>query len=93
MVILCMKLLTQEAQSFGFYLELVKVVLVVELGTGKHVLYTPGLSMEVLGEGLKVRDAGDVSCLPAKIIKCKRGDIIIECENGDITLRGKKYLY
>ncbi len=27
--------------------------------------------------------------LPAKIIKCKRGDTIIECENGDITLRGR----
>ena len=26
---------------------------------------------------------------PAKIIKCKRGDTIIECENGDITLRGR----
>ena len=32
-------------------------------GTGKHVLYTPGMSMEVLGEGLKVRDPGDISQL------------------------------
>ena len=32
---------------------------------------------------------GDVIQLPAKIIKCKRGDTIIECENGDITLRGR----
>ena len=72
------ELQTQEAQSFAFH-----------SGTGKAVLYTPGLSMEVLGEGLKVRDAGDISMLPAKIIKCKRGDIYIEAENGDITLRGR----
>ena len=58
-------------------------------GTGKAVLYTPGQSCEVLGEGLKVRESGDVIQLPAKIIKCKRGDTIIECENGDITLRGR----
>ena len=38
---------------------------------------------------MKVRTAGDVVQLPAKIIKCKRGDTIIECENGDITLRGR----
>ena len=53
------------------------------------VLYTPGMSMEVLGEGLKVRNNNDISQLPAKIIKCKKGDIIIEAENGDITLRGR----
>ena len=58
-------------------------------GTGKAVLYTQGLSTEILGSGLKVRNAGDVVQLPAKIIKCKRGDVIIECENGDITLRGR----
>ena len=58
-------------------------------GTGKHVMYTPGMSMEVLGEGLKVRNNNDISQLPAKIIKCKKGDIIIEAENGDITLRGR----
>ena len=45
--------------------------------------------MEVLGEGLKVRDAGDITQLPAKIIKCQKGDIIIECENGNILLRAK----
>ena len=81
---------TQEAQSFGFYASTGQGSSSRGgPGTGKAVLYTPGLSMEVLGEGLKVRDAGDVSMLPAKIIKCKRGDIIIEAENGDITLRGR----
>ena len=58
-------------------------------GTGKAVLYTPGSYTEVLGEGLKVRNAGDISQLPAKIVKAKRGDMIFECENGNILLRAK----
>ena len=69
---------TQEAQSFSFH-----------SGTGKAVLYTPGCSMEILGEGLKVRSPGDISQLPAKIIKCKKGDILFDVENGDITFRAR----
>ena len=81
---------TQEAQSFSFHASTGEGASEGGgPGTGKAVLYTPGSSTEVLGEGLKVRDAGDVVQLPAKIIKCKRGDTIIECENGDITLRGR----
>ena len=81
---------TQESQSFAFYADKGEGKSGSGgPGTGKAVLYTPGQSCEVLGEGLKVRDAGDVIQLPAKIIKCKRGDTIIECENGDITLRGR----
>ena len=41
----------------------------VGAGTGKAVLYTPGLSMEVLGEGLKVRDNGDITQLTSKNYK------------------------
>ena len=59
---------TQEAQSFAFHSGTGQGGSGGGPGTGKAVLYTPGLSMEVLGEGLKVRDAGDVSMLPAKII-------------------------
>ena len=81
---------TSEAQSFAFHASTGEGASEGGgPGTGKAVLYTPGQSCEVLGEGLKVRDAGDVIQLPAKIIKCKRGDTIIECENGDITLRGR----
>ena len=83
------ELQTQEAQSFAFHSGTGQGGSGGGPGTGKAVLYTPGLSMEVLGEGLKVRNAGDISMLPAKIIKCKRGDIYIEAENGDITLRGR----
>ena len=81
---------TSEAQAFAFHASTGEGASEGGgPGTGKAVLYTPGQSCEVLGEGLKVRDAGDVIQLPAKIIKCKRGDTIIECENGDITLRGR----
>ncbi len=81
---------TQEAQSFAFHASTGQGA--AERGgpgTGKAVLYTPGHSAEYLGEGLKVRDPGDIVQLPAKIIKCARGDTIIECENGDITLRAR----
>ena len=80
---------TAEAQSFGFYGNTGQGASGGGPGAGKHVLYTPGMSMEVLGEGLKVRDAGDISQLPAKIVKAKKGDMIFECENGNIILRAK----
>ena len=81
---------TQEAQSFGFYASTGQGASEGGgPGTGKHVLYTPGSSTEVLGEGLKVRKPGDISQLPAKIIKCRRGDMVFECENGNILLRAK----
>ena len=80
---------TAEAQSFGFYANTGQGASNGGPGTGKHVLYTPGMSVEVLGEGLKVRDAGDIAQLPAKIIKAKKGDMIFECENGNILLRAK----
>jgi len=83
------ELQTQEAQSFAFHSGTGQGGSGGGPGTGKAVLYTPGMSMEVLGSGLKVRDAGDISQLPAKIIKAKKGDMIFECENGNILLRAK----
>ena len=83
------ELQTQEAQSFAFHSGTGQGASSGGPGTGKAVLYTPGQSMEVLGEGLKVRSAGDIAQLPAKIIKCKRGDVVIDCENGDITLKAR----
>ena len=81
---------TQEAQSFGFYASTGQGASEGGgPGTGKAVLYTPGSYTEVLGEGLKVRNDGDISQLPAKIVKAKRGDMIFECENGNILLRAK----
>ena len=84
------EILTQEGQSFSFHQSTGQGASEGGgPGTGKHVLTTPGMSMEVLGSGLKVRDPGDTTMLPTKIIKAKRGDMIFECENGDITLRGR----
>ena len=80
---------SQEAQQFSFHSGTGQGGSGGGPGTGKAVLYTPGLSMEVLGDGLKVREAGDISKLPAKIIKCKKGDLVLDCENGNILLRAK----
>ena len=80
---------TQEAQSFAFHSGTGQGGTGGGPGTGKAVLYTPGCYTEVLGEGLKVRSAGDIAQLPAKIIKAKRGDMVFECENGNILLRAK----
>ena len=84
------QVMTQEAQILGFYADTGQGKGGQGgPGTGKHVLNTPGLSMEVLGAGLKVRDNGDITQLPAKVIKCKKGDVVIDCENGDITLKAR----
>ena len=80
---------TQEAQSFAFHSGTGQGGSGKGPGTCKAFLYTPGCSMEILGEGLKVRGPGDISQLPAKIIKCKKGDILFDVENGDITFRAR----
>ena len=81
---------TQESQSFAFYADKGEGKSGSGgPGTGKAVLYTPGQSCEVLGEGLKVRDAGDIEPVYAKIIDCKKGDMLLQCENGDITIKAR----
>ena len=82
---------TQESQSFGFYGSTGQGASEGGgPGTGKAVLYTPGSSTEVLGEGLKVRSAGDVTQLPAKLIECEKGDQHFECKDGNITIRARQ---
>ena len=80
---------TQESQVFGFYSNTGQGATEGGPGTGKALLYTPGMSTEVLGTGLKTRAPGDNTELPAKIIRCKNGDVIVDCYNGNITLRGR----
>ena len=81
---------TQESQSFAFYADKGEGKSGSGgPGTGKAVLYTPGQSCEVLGEGLKVREAGDIQPVYAKTIKCKKGDLLIDCENGDVTIQAR----
>ena len=84
------QLTTQESQLFGFYADTGQGKGGQGgPGTGKHVLNTPGMSMEVVGSGLKVRDEGDITDLPAKQIIAKKGNIHLKCENGDITLEAR----
>ena len=80
---------TAESQVFGFYSNTGQGATEGGPGTGKALLYTLGMSTEVLGTGLKTRNAGDNTELPAKIIRCKNGDVIVDCYNGNITLRGR----
>ena len=80
---------TAESQVLGFYSNTGQGATEGGPGTGKALLYTPGMSTEVLGTGLKTRAAGDNTELPAKIIRCKNGDVIVDCYNGNITLRGR----
>ena len=80
---------TAESQVFGFYSNTGQGATEGGPGTGKALLYTPGMSTEVLGTGLKTRPPGDNTELPAKIIRCKNGDVIVDCYNGNITLRGR----
>jgi len=87
------QILTQESQLFGFYADTGQGKGGQGgPGTGKHVLNTPGMSMEVVGKGLKVRDEGDTTQLPAKQVIAKRGDIFTVCENGDVIIRARNII-
>ena len=81
---------TQEGQSFAFYADKGEGRNDAGgPGTGKAVLYTQGCSDECLGEGIKVRKPGDIQPIYAKKILCKRGDMLFECLNGDVTIRAR----
>ena len=47
-----------------------------------------GRSVECLGSKIKrKRDAAQDPVIPAKWIKCKHGDVVIDCDDGDIILK------
>ena len=82
---------TQESQSFGFYASTGQGASEGGgPGTGKAVLYTPGMSQEILGQGLKVRGDDDNTLLLAKLIECEKGDQHFECKDGNITIRARQ---
>ena len=82
---------TQESQSFGFYGSRGQGACEGGgPGTGKAVLYTPGMSQEILGQGLKVRGDDDNTLLLAKLIECEKGDQHFECKDGNITIRARQ---
>ena len=47
------------------------------------------MSMEVLGQGLKVKGPGDDVPNYAKIITCDKGDMLFDARDGNITLRAR----
>ena len=54
-----------------------------------HYLNASGRSVEALGGGLQKSKQGDDDVLtPAKLIKAKNGDIVLDADNGDIILKG-----
>ena len=80
---------SQEGQSFSFHSGTGIGGEQTGSGTGRAILSTPGLYEENLGDGLAFRSSPINYCLPAKQINCRKGDIILDAENGDIILRGQ----
>lgn len=76
---------TQEGQSLGFFSGMGQGTDGTSTGSGRMVMNTPGLSMEVCGYGLKSGQENN----PGKYIHCKHGDVWITADDGDIVLQGK----
>ena len=84
---------TQEGQCMGFYADTGQGKGGQGgRGTGKYVMNTPGMAMNVVGKGLKVRDEGDTTQLPAHQTIAKRGDVFTVCENGDVVIRARNII-
>jgi hypothetical protein len=83
------RLKTQEGQSFSFHSGTGIGGDQTGSGTGRAILSTPGLYEENLGDGLAFRSSPINYILPAKQINCRKGDIVLDAENGDIILRGQ----
>ena len=84
---------TQEGQCMGFYADTGQGKGGQGgRGTGKYVMNTPGMAMNVVGKGLKVREEGDTTQLPAHQTIAQRGDIFQVCENGDVVIRARNII-
>ena len=55
-------------------------------GNGNTRFHTNKTSIEVVGEKIDVPPG---SCVPAKIIRAKNGDIVLDAEQGDIYLKAR----
>ena len=80
---------SQESQTMGFYASNGQGGAGNGASTGKHVLFTPGSSLEHLGQNIKAKGISDGDYNPAKVIICEHGDIHFEAKDGDIFLKGK----
>lgn len=73
------RMLTNHGSGFGFH----------EAGLNRenHMMAVSGRSAECLGEMIeRTRDGAQDPMVPAKYIKCKHGDVVIDCDDGDIIL-------
>jgi len=80
------RVLTNNGDSLGFY----------EVGPNREDFLTnvSGQSIEALGDEIKrPRDAAQDPIYPAKLINCKHGDAVIQCEDGDIILRADNIVF
>ena len=71
------RVITNGGSGFGFH----------EDGVNRENLQcaVTGRSTEVLGTDIeRKRDAAQDPMVPAKWIKCKHGDVVIDCDDGDI---------
>lgn len=72
--------ITNNGSSMSFY--------EAGLNTENLQFAVSGRSCEFLGEMIKrPRDAAQDPMVPAKWIKCKHGDVVIDCDDGDIILK------
>ena len=83
------EVITQEGQAFAFYAGNGQGAVDPKLSTGRAVLFTPGMSLEVTGTALQGTSTGKQGYNPAKHIQCKHGDLFLECLDGDIHLEAK----
>ena len=74
------RLLTNNGSGFSFH----------EDGINRENLQTvvSGRSVEALGKQIeRNRDAAQDEMVPAKLIKCFKGDYVVDCDKGDIIFR------
>ena len=74
------RLLTNDGSGFSFH----------EDGINRENLQTvvSGRSVEALGKQIeRNRDAAQDEMVPAKLIKCFKGDYVVDCDKGDIIFR------
>ncbi len=74
------RLLTNDGSGFSFH----------EDGVNRENLQTvvSGRSVEALGKQIeRNRDAAQDEMVPAKLIKCFKGDYVVDCDKGDIIFR------
>ena len=72
--------MTNNGSGFGYYED--------KANSENFQMFVSGRSVEACGEMIeRPRDAAQDVIYPAKWIKCKHGDVVIDCDDGDIILK------